>query len=172
MKKLFWILSGVALAIVTTMTTIKMKNIISDLPKGKKSYGKRQLSKIKQIVIHHSAIDGFTPFDYAKWHIARGWPGIGYHFVIDSNGIISQTNELDTVSYHTKGFNTQSIGIALSGNLSNHIPSDSQKQALIKLIKDLKKQLGISLIVKGHGELTKTECPGKLLNLNEIRNLV
>ncbi len=154
------------------MTALKIKNIIDLLPKSdRKKYGKRDLKLIKQIVVHHSAMDGFTAFDYAKWHIGQGWPGIGYHYVIEKDGNVNQTNELDTISYHTKGHNTTSIGISVSGNLSNHAPSKEQMDALIRLIKELKQKLGGHLIVRGHRELAATECPGKLVDMDVIRKL-
>jgi len=173
MKKLYWIIAGAStLAIAGTMTALQVNNIIDILPKNhSKHYGKRSLSAIKYLVIHHSAIDGFSPFDYARWHIKRGWPGIGYHYVIDTDGKVDKTNELDTISYHVKGHNTASVGISMSGNLSKHPPTKAQLDSLVKLIKELKTQLGTRLMVKGHRELSSTQCPGKFTNLNYIRNL-
>jgi len=171
MKRIWWLVGGLALIFAATMTALNINNIIDKLPKGKGAYLKRALSKIKYIVVHHAAADGFTAFDYALWHIQRGWPGIGYHYVIEKNGTINQTNTLDTVSYHVKDNNTASIGISLSGNLSKQPPTKEQMDSLIKLIKSLKKQLGNHLIVKGHGELQATECPGKLVSMQSIRTL-
>jgi N-acetyl-anhydromuramyl-L-alanine amidase AmpD len=173
MKRFWWIISGLSiLAITGTMATLHIEDIIRLLPKNtKRHYGKRKLWQINTIVVHHSAIDGFNAFDYARWHIKRGWPGIGYHFVIDRDGKVEQTNELTTLSYHVKGYNTQSIGISMSGNLSKHPATKAQMDALIKLIKKLKKDFNTPLLVKGHGELTRTECPGKLTNMKVIRSL-
>lgn len=173
MKKLWWIITGIALAAIGgTMTALHINDIVGLLPiSDKKKYGKRNLSQIKQIVVHHSAQDGFTAFDYAKWHLQNGWPGIGYHFVIEKDGNVNKTNELDTISYHVKDHNTISIGISLSGNLSNHPATLAQMDALIQLVKELKQQVGSHLLVRGHRELAATECPGKLVDMNLIRNL-
>ena len=172
MNKIWWIIGSITLLIAGTMTAISINNIIDKLPKGKGAYLRRALSKIRYIVVHHSAGDGFNAFDYAKWHIQRGWPGIGYHYVIDPDGKINQTNTLDTVSYHVANNNTASIGISLSGNLSNHAMTKEQMDSLIKLIKKLKAEVGSHLVVKGHKELQSTECPGKLTDMNKIRSLV
>lgn len=171
MKTIWWITGGLTLLIVGTMTALNINNIIDKLPKGTSKYGKRELSKIKYIVVHHSAIDGYTAFDYALWHIKRGWPAIGYHYVIEPNGTVNQTNSLDTISYHVKNYNTVSIGVSLSGNLSLHEPTKEQIDSLTKLIKKLKKDVGKSIQVKGHRELNTTECPGKKLDMNKIRLL-
>ena len=41
--------------------------------------GKRRIDKI---IIHHSASPiGTTVEQIDQWHKARGWTGIGYHFV-------------------------------------------------------------------------------------------
>ena len=43
----------------------------------------------QRIIIHHSASRGNE--DAAtihRWHLSRGWAGIGYHFVILRNGEI------------------------------------------------------------------------------------
>ena len=173
MKKILWIGSGIlTLLIAVTMTALNIKNIINLLPKSlTKTYGKRNLRLLKYIVIHHSAIDGFNAFDYAKWHLKRGWPAIGYHYVIEKDGAIQQTNELTTISYHVKGFNTKSIGISMSGNLQKHKPTDAQLKSLVALIKKLKKEVKKDLIVKGHRELNESLCPGKFVNLSKIREL-
>ena len=43
----------------------------------------RPLEQVKFLVIHHSAgSHDATPDDVALLHKARGWSGIGYHFVI------------------------------------------------------------------------------------------
>jgi len=174
MKKAWWIISGLTItAIGTTMTALQINNVIDILPKSKsKNYGKRALSSIKNIVVHHSAIDGFGPVDYALWHLKRGWPGIGYHYVIDKDGKVDKTNELSTISYHVKGHNTASVGISLSGNLSKHKPTKAQIDSLIKLIKELKNELPNKLFVKGHRELSSTQCPGKFVDMDFLRKLV
>jgi len=172
-KQILWIGGGIlTLLIAGTMTALHIKNIINLLPKSlTKRYGKRKLSVVKYIVIHHSAIDGFNAFDYAKWHLKRGWAGIGYHYVIEKDGTIQQTNELTTISYHVKGYNTKSIGISMSGNFQKHKPTNAQVKSLVALIKKIKKEVNPKLLVKGHRELNKSLCPGKFVNLSKIREL-
>ena len=154
------------------MVVLNINNIIQLLPKSSsKKYKKRNINQIKYIVVHHSAADGFSAFDYASWHIKRGWPGIGYHFVIDKDGKVNKTNELETISYHVGDKNASSIGISLSGNLSKQPPTGLQVESLVALIKELKSKLGNHLQVRGHREFMATECPGKLMDMDIIRNL-
>ena len=155
------------------MAALKIRDIVQKLPKNKfKKYKKRNTGQIKYIVVHHSAIDGYGAFDYADWHIKKGWPGIGYHFVIGKDGEVDKTNELETVSYHVGDRNLLSIGIALTGNLSKHPPTGLQVESLVALIKELKHTLGPHIQVRGHREFMATECPGKMMDMDMIRNLV
>lgn len=152
---------------------IRQINLVDSLPRHAiKRYGKRRLSQIKYIVVHHSAAKGKNAQYYAAYHInKRGWPGIGYHFVIERDGTIKQTNLLTTVSYHVKGYNTASIGISLSGNFEEQKPTPAQLAALIHLIKTLKRKISPALQVKGHRELRPTLCPGKHVDMKHIRTL-
>lgn len=168
MKTLWWIIGGlVAIAISTrkTMTPLKIIDIVASLPHGKGSYKKRSLTSITGIVIHHSATDHGGPKDFANWHIKRGWPGIGYHFVILPDGTMNQTNELDTISYHVANKNTPNIGICLVGNLSHHPPTPMQIASLKELISHINAVVGKNLAVRGHRDLQATECPGLMMKL-------
>lgn len=82
------------------------------------SYHTRSLDKIRQIVIHHSASIGQRAEDYAIYHVQKkGWPGIGYHIVIEVTGMIVQCHSLATICYGVENNNTPSINICLSGHL-------------------------------------------------------
>ncbi len=148
-----------------------LKNIVEELPKGNSNYSKRSISSIDKIVIHHSATNSGTPKAYANYHVnTRGWPGIGYHFVIQKDGSVFQTNYLDTVSYHTSGQNTRSIGICLTGNYDSQQPPALQLDALINLIRYLAKFLG-RLDIHGHNDFSSKSCPGDHINVQTISNL-
>jgi len=128
------------------------------------TYRTRSLSRINQIVIHHSASIGQTAEDYARYHVrSKGWPGIGYHFVIEVNGDIIQANPLINVSYNVSGYNTRSIGICLSGNFTKQEPSSQQLKSLKNLIAHLRRQLPQKLEVFGHKDYGQTSCPGSNL---------
>jgi N-acetyl-anhydromuramyl-L-alanine amidase AmpD len=168
MKTLWWIIGGlvaIALTTLSTMGSIKVIDLTSSLPKGKGTYKKRKMSALTGIVIHHSASDFCNATDIANWHIKRGWPGIGYHFVIYADGTVNQTNELDTISYHVENKNTPNIGICLVGHLSYHAPTPYQIASLKELITRINTLAGHNLVVRGHRDLQATECPGLLMKL-------
>lgn len=145
------------------------KNIINQLPSAG-SYPTRDLNQITDIVIHHSAWDDANAFDYANLHVSdRGWPGIGYHYVIDQDGTINQTNSLNTASYHVQGYNTQAIGICISGDLDQHPMTASQKRSVKKIIRYLRIRFGKKLIVKPHKDYKSTDCPGRFVNIKEFQ---
>lgn len=45
-------------------------------------------------------------------HIARGWNGIGYHFIVKRDGSIQVGRDINATGAHVGGFNTRSIGIS------------------------------------------------------------
>lgn len=147
---------------------LKIKNIVDSLPKSPtQSYSTRNLTQINKIVVHHSATTSGTAESYARYHVdTRGWPGIGYHFVIDQDGTINQTNWLETVSYHTGNENTNSIGICLTGNFDIQQPFPAQMASLNALISYLKGQLGQHLQVYGHRDYSTKTCPGDHISLS------
>lgn len=70
-------------------------------------------------IIHCSATDEYymddiCPIRYGHIH-DNGWDDIGYHFFITKNGTVQIGRKLDQVGAHAKGFNTNSVGICLSG---------------------------------------------------------
>lgn len=126
-----------------------------------KKYGTRLLSQITQIVVHHSASIGQRAEDYARYHVqSRGWPGLGYTFVIEADGTIVQAHPLNVVSYNTGGVNTRTIGICLSGDFTQQEPSPAQLKSLKQLIQHLRKTLPQRLEVYGHKDYGTTSCPG------------
>lgn len=147
---------------------IQINDITAQLPKGVGSYGSRPLDAIDLIILHHSATSSGDPWTYAKYHIENhGWPGIGYHFVIQPDGTIYQTNKLTTISYQATGANNHSIGICLTGNFNVNTPPLAQHNALIGLLRNLETLIGQKPII-GHKEVKSTSCPGDLLDVAAI----
>ena len=146
-------------------------NITDQLPKGTGQYPTRRETDITDLVIHHSAADPrFGPHDFADWHInTNGWPGIGYHYVIMPDGTIYQTNHHQTASYHCGGHNRYTLGICLAGDFEQYTPPKVQKEALVWLLKKLRKELPNAIFINGHRDYKSTSCPGQYLDVEEIR---
>jgi hypothetical protein len=145
-----------------------------------KRYRRRSISDISDVVIHHSAGHG-TPESYAKYHISKGWPGIGYHYVIDLDGTVYYCNDIDKVTYHCQGHNTKSIGICMIGNYevdNLDLSIDRNLYSLHELLQSLHDSIG-HFTLGYHGQYKSTLCPGKNLieliksdlNNSEIWNL-
>ncbi len=130
-----------------------------------KKYQCRTLSDIHQIVIHHSATRNGTPFSYANYHVTQhGWPGIGYHYVIQKDGTVYKCNQLTTISYHVSGHNRRSVGICLTGDFRLEEPTTLQYRQALALTQQLLETLSLSTShVFGHRELRghhSNHCPG------------
>lgn len=95
----------------------------------------------KVIITHHALSKKWhTVRDVDNWHRAR-WPGfvsrrgyhVGYHYVIDYDGTLTQTREHDEEGAHTIGMNKSSIGVCFMGNFDLYYPSDAQIKTWAKL---------------------------------------
>lgn len=138
-----------------------------------KTYDTRDLSQIDSVVIHHSLTTSGNAKAYARYHVEEnGWAGIGYHYVIGKDGSIEQSQLLKTVSNHTSGENTRSVGICLTGNYDIQQPPPEQVDAAVKLIRYLQGRLGRQLRITGHNEHSSKSCPGSNLDVKEIENRV
>jgi hypothetical protein len=101
-----------------------------------------------------------------RWHRARGWRDIGYHFLIDRNGEIAVGRPLEQVGAHVIGRNDRTIGVALIGGhgaaatdrFSDHFTA-AQDVALRQLIAALNQTFG-GLALSGHNQWAAKACPG------------
>ena len=114
--------------------------------------------KIDKIVVHcsDSPHRGDTAEDIHEWHLARGWDGIGYHYVITENGDKQAGRPLYWVGSHVAGHNANSIGICLLGK---HEFTKAQIATLRKLLSQLTLQYPDAQVL-GHNDLDpKKTCP-------------
>jgi N-acetylmuramoyl-L-alanine amidase len=109
--------------------------------------------QLTHITVHCSATKPSVYVDRAvidRWHRAKGWLGIGYHFVIKRDGIVEAGRPLDKVGAHVERHNVGNIGICMAGGLkeSDGSPEDNftheQYHALALLLQALTAQHGIS----------------------------
>ena len=124
------------------------------------------MRKINKIIIHCSATLPGQRVDVetiTKWHKARGFKTIGYHFFIDKLGAIHAGRPLTMAGAHCKGHNATSIGICYEGGLDKQgKPYDTrtvlQRIAMQELVLQL---LGTfpKATVHGHREFAAKACP-------------
>ena len=125
------------------------------------------MRKINEIIVHCAATrEGrdFTVEDITRWHKARGFATIGYHFVIYRDGSIHEGRPLEQVGAHCVGHNKHSIGICYIGGCASDgkTPKDTrtseQKEALLALLRRLKARFP-NATIHGHRDFAAKACP-------------
>lgn len=123
---------------------------------------------INLIVIHCSATDegkDYSVEEITRWHRARGFRTIGYHFLIHQDGSIDGKAEgcrsIMEIGAHAKGYNRRSIGICYIGGLLYGEPADTRTAAQINAMRCLVKALQsiFPSDVIGHNEVSNKACP-------------
>lgn len=122
---------------------------------------------INEIIVHCSATaEGrdFTTADIKRWHLARGFKDIGYHYVIYRDGSVHKGRDESKVGAHCTGHNSHSIGVCYIGGCKSdgRTPKDTrteaQKRALINILKDLKRKYP-NASIHGHRDYANKACP-------------
>ena len=125
------------------------------------------MRKITEIIVHCSATPegkDFTVDDIRRWHLARKFADIGYHYVVYRDGSVHKGRAENLVGAHCLGHNANSIGICYIGGCTANgkYPKDTrtpqQKQALRQLVQKL---LFVypHASVHGHNEFSNKACP-------------
>ena len=130
------------------------------------------MREIKKIVIHCSDSTWGTREDINRWHLERGWDGIGYHYVITNgrakstdsykeqdDGLIEKGRPVEKTGAHVQGHNSNSIGVCLIGTY--WFTSAQLYKSLPSLLATLMYQYIIDADnIFGHYELDKGKtCP-------------
>lgn len=133
----------------------------------------RDISVVNKLVIHHSASNPYKTIEnMADEQIKRTkWPRIGYHFVIETNGTVLLTNDLDRIAYGAYGINTSSIHICLIGNFEDYEASTEQIESLKKLVYKLDTYFEFDFVAPhNHFKGNETQCCGKFLEIQLANN--
>lgn len=137
------------------------------------------MREIKEVFIHCSATMPNMDIgveEIRRWHKARGWLDVGYHWVIRRDGTVEQGRSEWEVGAHARLHNLHSIGICLVGGLDEDMKPTSrysslQWKALEKLVReivdrhDLSNPVNVSMpyhlskIIRGHNEVSTKSCP-------------
>lgn len=125
------------------------------------------MRKITEIILHCAATPegkDFTVADIDRWHRARKFKGIGYHYVIYRDGSVHPGRSLSAAGAHCTGHNANSIGVCYIGGCAadGKTPKDTrtpaQRQALEQLVRELMAQHP-GATVHGHNEFAAKACP-------------
>lgn len=127
------------------------------------------------IITHHTGGTDAQPLanssyatvaDIDLWHKLR-WPGftsragyhVGYHYVIEKDGKLTQTREHDEEGAHCIGMNLSSIGVCFSGNFDLTTPTLEQMQTWYTLYRKLDKEFP-NIPVRPHRAYARKTCHG------------
>lgn len=122
------------------------------------NYKKRESTN--HIVVHCAATTSTMDIgkeEIDRWHRARGWFGIGYHYVIRRDGTLEIGRPEDAVGAHVANNNSDTLGICLAGGLAQDkkTPEDNFTEAQFATLSSLLLKLKAKYPkadIKGHGE--------------------
>ena len=127
------------------------------------------MRKIDTLIVHCSDSEFGDAETIDGWHRARGWSGIGYHFVVlngrrkargkfrpEDDGLIETGRPVETPGAHCRGHNKRSVGVCLIGR--RHFTAKQLLKALPYIISVA--GLTGEVAVKGHYEYDSGKtCP-------------
>lgn len=132
---------------------------------------KKSTRNINEIIVHCTAtkeglnqtVEQIKKYHTAKPPMGRGWSDIGYHYIIYLDGSIHEGRNVNISGAHCTNHNVNSIGVVYVGGLDSKgnakdTRTPAQKEALIKLLKELKK-LYPKATIHGHREFANKACP-------------
>lgn len=138
----------------------------------------RSTTDVMYLAIHHSAgYQNLKPKEQVdaigllhtnpKSKGGRGWGGVGYHFIITTDGVVWYVGDVSTARANVANQNEKVIGICLVGDFTKHNPTDDQILSAHDLCSFLLSQTQIwprlhsfDASVRGHKEFNATACPG------------
>lgn len=130
-------------------------------------------NKPNKVILHCAATPDsrkskFSVRDIRKWHKARGWRDIGYHYYITRDGKIHKGRKDSMQGAHTKGKNRNSLGVCYEGS---YFPSMKQINSLIKLYTKIKNKYDIDIEKwYGHYQFANKDCPG--FKMGDFKELI
>jgi N-acetyl-anhydromuramyl-L-alanine amidase AmpD len=129
----------------------------------------RRRDRTDQIIIHHTASGDVSAEEMHGWHLQNdGWGGLGYHYIVRTNGTVERGRPEKMRGIHARGANANSIGIALCGNFTHSRPFTAQIDSLAELIQDIRTRYPNIPVVR-HQDRVATACPGNLFPWDELQ---
>jgi len=150
---------------------------INETKTFKKLVKKPKNNNLVWLVLHHSGgtdadpqadSSNHTAEMIEQWHLAKGWDGIGYHYVIHKNGDIWAGRPEHYNAAAVLNHNSETLNICMPGNfdrkegLLNRVPTKEQEESFKSLYRDIIKrhpQLTSDKVIP-HRKLQKKSCYG------------
>ena len=124
--------------------------------------------KVKYIVLHCTATNPDATVESIKryWKENLGWKNVGYHILIDKNGLPNYLADFNSITNGVKGYNHESIHISYIGGIDEKgKPKDTrtmpQKATILDCIREVLEWYGEKLIIQGHRDFPNVNkaCP-------------
>lgn len=116
-------------------------------------------NRTDEIILHHAEAKSASVEEVNRWHLERGWTGIGYHFYIRKDGRIYRGRPEWAVGAHAQGHNKRSVGICCEGSYMSETMPKAQFDALVGLVREeMAKYPGAKVL--RHRDVNSTNCPG------------
>lgn len=139
----------------------------------------RKLGKVNKIIIHHTAGNDTADVKaIRRQHINKNrWSDIGYHFLIhripmQKEFVTSAGRSTNFEGAHTRGANSNSIGVSVAGNYQrNQLPIEARKELIATLKKLVKEYKLKANQISYHQKESPSLCPGKYI-IADFKNIV
>lgn len=129
------------------------------------------VSKVKRIMLHHTAHPTWTIEETHNYHVrTNGWVGIGYNFFIEKDGTICEARGFN-IGAGASGYNKDSLHICFAGDFETQEPTPEQIKSGKWLVSYLLTLCSNGTEVVGHKDIGKTACPGTNFPLNEFKGM-
>lgn len=116
-------------------------------------------NKTDEIILHHAEAKSASVEEVNRWHLERGWTGIGYHFYIRKDGRIYRGRPEWAVGAHAQGHNSRSVGICVEGAYMTETMPKAQFDALVWLVREEMATYPGAKVLR-HRDVNNTDCPG------------
>ena len=121
-----------------------------------------------EIILHHAEASRASVEEVNRWHLERGWTGIGYHFYIRKDGKVYRGRPEWTVGAHAQGHNSRAIGICVEGSYMSETMPQAQLDALKDLIRAMMAKYPGAKLLR-HKDVNSTDCPGTKFPWAEVQ---
>ncbi len=136
-------------------------DIVDQLPRDAARMKARDMGLVQYLVINHTAVDPSVSVQRVAEAHRKRWPAITYHYYIQAEGNILQTNPLDVSVTDQQEWLYRGIQICLAGNFATAVPTTAQLDAAAQLAAWLLQHYQMPVDrIKGASELTATGSPG------------
>lgn len=165
-----------AVNVVITTLGNKFQDYRQDIPGDSFEWGPViDASNITSFTFHHSVTKQTAKTDgdwkrecnvIANAHIDRGWRGVGYRFIICSDGTVAYVGDLGHGGSAVANHNHETFSAVIVGDFTKELPTAYQIHSAHVLAKffltEMPQYPNLSSWsqVKGHKEWNATACPG------------